>query len=437
MSLIVKIYNILRRFLKQCSVKYYRQMSKHKISWSLIKLIESFGKLQLASAALTYHTIFAIVPIMSLMIAIAKGLGYDDLFVMQIQRIFEGQEIISNSLLLYANSYLSNTKVTMWLGVGIGLLLLLYSVFSIFSTIDATFNMLWNERGRSFGKLIKTFAIVLVMPFIVVLALVLWWSVSSIFSDSIVRELNVLIVSVSTYVLTLFAAYKYIPKTRVKTKYAALSACVCGSIFALMQYFSYYIISSFNYRNIYGDLASLMIFLLLIYFTWTVCLAGSKWNYFLQKAEEQEREDDYKSINHRYHKFLCLLILERIESLYPFSGRFNTDILAANTEKEYGIPTHLTIDILRYLREKKIIFKGEKEMFHLSKRYSERTVKQMIDDLDNAGRNSDAMSILRDIHDNVSFSRLWNVINGEKVEKRDEILNTPVSKILGIENLYK
>ena len=131
----------------------------------------------------------------------------------------------------------------MWLGVGIGLLLLLYSVFSIFSTIDATFNMLWNERGRSFGKLIKTFAIVLVMPFIVVLALVLWWSVSSIFSDSIVRELNVLIVSVSTYVLTLFAAYKYIPKTRVKTKYAALSACVCGSIFALMQYFSYYIIS--------------------------------------------------------------------------------------------------------------------------------------------------------------------------------------------------
>jgi membrane protein len=109
--------------------------------------VESFSKLQLASAALTYHTIFAIVPIMSLMIAIAKGLGYDDLFVMQLKSMFEGQEIISNSLLLYANSYLSNTKVTMWLGVGIGLILLLYSVFSIFSTIDSTFNMLWNERG--------------------------------------------------------------------------------------------------------------------------------------------------------------------------------------------------------------------------------------------------------------------------------------------------
>ena len=437
MSWLIKIYNVLRRFIKQCSVKYYRQMSKHRMSWSLIKLVESFSKLQLASAALTYHTIFAIVPIMSLMIAIAKGLGYDDLFVMQIQRMFEGQEVISNSLLLYANSYLSNTKVTMWLGIGIGLILLLYSVFSIFSTIDSTFNMLWNERGRSFGKLIKTFAIVLVMPFIVVLALVLWWSISSIFSDSVIRELNVFMVSVATYVLILFAAYKYIPKTKVKAKYAALSACLCGSIFALMQYFSYYIISSFNYRNIYGDLASLMIFLLLIYFSWTVCLAGSKWNYFLQKAEEQEREDDYKSINHRYHKFLCLLIVERIESLHPFSGRFNAEILAANTEKEYGIPAHLTLDILRYLREKKIIFKGKKETLHLSKRYSERTVGQMLDELDNAGRNADVIAVLHDVHANVSFARLWCVVNEENVENSDEILKTPVSKILGIENIYK
>lgn len=427
-----KIINYLRRLIKRWSVKYYRQMSKHKISWSLIKLVESFSKLQLASAALTYHTIFAIVPIMSLMIAIAKGLGYDDLFVMQIQRMFEGQEIISNSLLLYANSYLSNTKVTMWLGVGIGLILLLYSVFSIFSTIDGTFNMLWNEKGRSFQKLIKTFAIVLVLPFIVVLALVLWWSISSIFSDSIIRELNVLVVTVSTYVLLLFAAYKYIPKTKVKAKYAALSAAVCGSIFALMQYFSYHIISSFNYRNIYGDLASLMIFLLLIYFSWTVCLAGSKWNYFLQKAEEQEREDDYRSVNHHYHKFLCLLILERIESMHPFSGRFNAEALAANTEKEYGMPIHLTLDILRYLREKKIIFKGQKDTLHLSKRYSERTVGQMLNDLDNAGRNSDAMAILRDVHKDASFARLWEVVNGANIEKREEILNTPVSKILGI-----
>ena len=134
MNWLIAIFNYVRRFIKRSSVKYYRQMSKHRFTWSIIKLVESFSRLQLSSAALTYHTIFAIVPIMSLMIAIAKGLGYDDLFVKQVQNLFQGQEVISESLLLYANSYLSNTKVTMWLGVGIGVALLLYSVFSIFST---------------------------------------------------------------------------------------------------------------------------------------------------------------------------------------------------------------------------------------------------------------------------------------------------------------
>ena len=433
MSYITKTYNTARNYAKRCYVRFFREISKFRIIWSLMKLIESFSRLQLASAALTYHTVFAIVPIMSLMIAIAKGLGYDDLFIQQVQNLFQGQEIISESLLLYANSYLSNTKVTMWFGVGIGLILLLYSVFSIFSTIDATFNMLWNEKGRSFQKLLKTFTIVLVMPFIVVMALVLWWSVSSILGDSIIRELNIFIISVATYILTLFAAYKYIPKTKVKAKYAALSACVCGSIFALMQYFSYYIISSFNYRNIYGDLASLMIFLLLIYFSWTVCLAGSKWNYFLQKVDEQEREDDYRSVNHHYHKFLCMLIIERIESMHPFSGSFNIDSLAENTEKEYALPAHMTVDIIKYLRDKKMIV-GKGDTLHLNKRYSERTVGQLLGDLDNAGRNSDAMSTLDRIHKDVALNHLWRIVNNETTENADKILNTPVREILGIKD---
>ena len=185
MNWLEQIYNYVRRIIKRGYVKYYRQMSKFRITWSLIKLIDSFSKLQLSSAALTYHTLFAIVPVMSLMIAIAKGLGYDELFIQQVRRLFQGQEAVSDYLLLYANSYLYNTKVAVWLGVGIGLILLLYSVFSIFSTIDATFNILWNQKGRSFKKLLKTFAFVMVLPFIVVLALALWWSVSSIFNNAI------------------------------------------------------------------------------------------------------------------------------------------------------------------------------------------------------------------------------------------------------------
>lgn len=428
MDWISKLYNYIHRFIKRSAVKYYRKMSEYRFTWSIIKLVESFSRLQLSSAALTYHTLFAIVPIMSLMIAIAKGLGYDELFEQLIKRIFKGQEVISESLLMYANSYLNNTKVTMWLGVGIGLLLLLYSVFSIFSTIDSTFNMLWNESGRSFKKLLKTFAIVLVMPFVVVLALVLWFSVSTIFNGTIVEEINILIVSVASYVLILFAAYKYIPKAKVKTRYAAISAGVCGSIFALMQYFSYYIISMFNYGDIYGKLASLMIFLLLIYFTWTVCLAGSKWNYFLQKADEQERENEYKAVNHLYHKFLCILIIERIESLHPFSSRFTAAAIAENAEREYQLPAHLTLEIIKYLKAKRVLFGDRNDTLYMSKRFCGRTIGQILDELDTAGRNSDVIATLKEIHSNATLNHLWCVIN-EETEERG-ILDAPVRGLL-------
>ena len=429
MSYIAKTYKKARHFATRCYVKFYREISKFRIIWSLIKLVESFSRLQRASAALTYHTIFAIVPIMSLMIAIAKGLGYDDLFIKQVQSLLQGQEIISDSLLLYANSYLNNSKATMWFGVGIGLLLLLYSVFSIFSTIDTTFNMLWNEKPRNVQKRLKTFAFVLVLPFAVILALALWWSVSSIINDTIVKEINILFISVATYILLLLAAYKLIPNTIVKTKYAAISAVVCGLIFAAMQYFSYAIISSFNYRNIYGDMASLMIFVLLIYFSWTICLAGSKWNYFLQKADEQERENEYKSINHRYMKFLCMLIIERIESMHPFTGHFDTEQLALNAEKEYGLPTHLTQSIIKHLRNKKVLFTGGNDTLRLSKRYSGLTVRELMQSLDYAGRNINVIERLKDIHGNTTLDKLWKVTNGETGDT-DNLLDIQVKEIL-------
>ena len=427
MQWIIKIYNKLRRLSKRCFVMYYRQMSKHRISWSLIKLVDCFGSLQLASAALTYHTLFALVPVMALMTAIAKGLGYDEIFLEMVRNFLQGQEAISDGLIQYTDSYLNNTKVTMWLGVGIGIGLLLYSVFSIFRTIDATFNMLWNEKPRSFHKQLKTFAFVLVLPFAVIMAIALWWSLSSIFNDSIIKELNVLIVSVSTYILLLFAAYKLIPNTTVKVKYAAFSAIACGVIFALMQYFSYYIISSFNYRSIYGDLASLMIFVLLIYFSWTICLAGSKWNFFLQNADKQEHENDYKGINNHYHKFLCMLIIERIESLHPFSSNFDIETIAANAEKEYALPAHLTNHIISHLHDKRVLFTGKGETLYLSKRYCGRTVRQMLSDLDNAGRNSDVISTLSEIHNNENIAELWQQIQDNN---DSELLDIPVRELL-------
>lgn len=422
---------MVRSFEKKMRVRYYRQVKENRFLWSFVNLGLSFTRLQQASAALTYHTIFAIVPVLSLMIAVAKGLGYDEQFEQQLQTFFPGQEVVSDTLLSFATSYLDNTKVSMWLGVGVGAILLFYSVFSIFQTIDTTFNQLWNEKGRDIFSLLKTFAFVMLLPFVVVIALVMWWSISSLFKGSTIHELNVFIISVVSYVVVLFAVYKLIPKTYVNPRFAALSALVCGSIFGVIQYFGYIVIAAFSsYRNVYGDLASLIIFLLWIYFSWTICLAGSKWSYFLQKADEQEEENRYSAVSYKYFKFICLLLIERVESVYPLSGRFNPDELAENVKSVYGIPTHVTLDIVRYLRVHKVLFDAPKSLLYLNPKYSGQTVGELLQQLDSAGRNNDVIVTAQRIHKNSALDGLWHNINEDAHEGSGDYRDILICDIL-------
>ena len=399
-----------------------KNIDNNRNLWAIVKLCTSFGSLQKASAALTYHTLFAIVPIMALMVAIAKILGYGEIFKEQVQEFFHGQDLISNNLLNFADSYLNNTQVNFWLGAGIGVILLLYSVFSIFRTIDATFNALWNMPGRSFTQLLGIFAIVLLIPFLAIILLAIWWTMSSYLKGSIIQELNVFIFSVATYFVALFAAYKLIPRAEVKVKYATIAAIVCSSVFALMQYFSYVILSMFtNYRNIYGDLASLIIFLLLIYFSWTICMAGSRWNYFLQRADKLVREKKFEGISSNYKKFLCLMILDKAEQLCSLTGKeiFDIEYITGVVHSAYDIPPHITATFTTSMINRGIfISTGDESSYRIAPEYRHRTIRELIPLFDKAGTNKEAIEEAQYAHTHKNAQMLWLYINDE--EKMDE-----------------
>ena len=111
---------------------------------------------------------------MALLVAVAKVLGYGDAFREQVDNFFAGQEGISQYLLSFADSYLSNAQMNYWLGAGVGLVLLIYSLFSIFQTIDSSFNSLWNLPAHSLKKQLEVFVFILMVPFVGIIALALW-----------------------------------------------------------------------------------------------------------------------------------------------------------------------------------------------------------------------------------------------------------------------
>lgn len=380
------------------------------IGWSLKELAQSFMQPKRSSAALTYHTLFAIVPVMSLLVAVAKGLGYAQEFKNQVSDFFHGQEMVSSKLLAYTDSYLDNTHLNSWLGASVGLVVLLYSIFSIFQTIDEEFNHQWDEKGRSFLSLLKTFAFVLVLPFVIIVLLAIWWSVSSYFRGGEMFGANTMILTTSIYILFLFVMYKCIPKCIVQWRYALLSSTICGLIFSAMQYFSYTIITMLgSYRNVYGDLASLIIFLLWIYFSWTICLAGAHWTYLLQSAREKRAFSIYKKSSSRYQEFLFYVMIDRICMMHPETLKFSWDEIIHNLGVEFNLSSHIVEDVLQQMENRGIINLSNDEMYVLEQKYKAISTTDLYHVLNTAGDDKSVINEFVALHKNKQYSEIWNL----------------------------
>lgn len=419
-----KILNTIKKQIRMFNIlSNDKEIGGNLILWSFIKLFTSHEKLKQAAAALTYHTLFAIVPVMAMLVAISKIIGMGDIFRETVEMFFEGQGGIAGTLFSFADSYLHNAQVNYWLGAGIGLLLLAYSLFSIFQTVDNTFNSLWNLKSHSIKQQLKVFLLVLLVPFLGMILLAIWISLSSyISSGGIIYEVNVFITTTCIYVAVMFLAYKFIPNTKVEARYAIKSAIVCGIAFGVIQYSWFMMMNMFSsYHNIYGDLANLVLFILWIYISWTICLAGSRWNYLLQEGKRLDQENKFKAISHNYRKFLTLLVLARCEeeSAKSDDGTFKTREIATGMGERYNMPTHFAFDIMEELERKGIILNdndnGKKKL--LDNSVKGRTVISLLEKLDDTGNNNYAMQMLMNAHEEGKESELWKFMNENR--KRD------------------
>lgn len=406
--------NRIRKTTQKLKLLYKdREIGGNLVLWSFIKFLTGPNKVKQAAAALTYHTLFALVPVMAMMIAVANLMGYGQAFREKVEVFFAGQENIANELLKFVDMYLGNTDTNYLFGAIVGLAFLLYSVFSIFQTIDESFNSLWELKEHSFKKQIKVFLLVLLIPFVSILLLAIWMSISSFFDGKgLFHEVNIFMLTTCIYIAVLFIAYKFIPNTKVNIRAAAISATFCGVVFAIMQYSASLILGLFsNYKNIYGNLASLMIFILWIYFSWTICLAGSRWNYLFQEGNKLDAENKLKRLSHNYYKFLTMLAIAKCREMTKESESktFTIKEIAAEMSATYGISVHAATKIMYTMERKGIIVADNNDRYSLCNEFMQDSETQLIDILDRAG-NNDVKEIEQ--HLNEQEKELWQKING-------------------------
>ena len=195
------------------------------------------------ASALTYSTLLAIIPALALLFAIARGFGLANLLENQIREGLVGHAQAAEVILSFIDSYLSHTKNGVFIGVG--LLMLFYTILLLTDNIERTFNSIWQvKKPRTiYRKMTDYFSMILLLPILILLS-----SGISIYLSTFVKHMEEFVllaplvkflVRLIPFVLTwgMFTAlYIFMPNTRVRFKYAILPGIIAGSGFQAFQY---------------------------------------------------------------------------------------------------------------------------------------------------------------------------------------------------------
>lgn len=239
------------------------------------------------ASALTYSSLLAMVPILAVIFAIARGFGYNKYIEVWFRDALSSQPQVADVLTDFVNSYLIHTQSGIFLGVG--LLFMLYTVLMLVNNVEETFNEIWQVSNSRplLRSLTNYMAMFFIFPIIIVVSMGL-----SIFMATIANKMGdvmllgpamKLLLDFSPYLLLslLFIwLYVYMPNTDVKFKSAIVPGILAGIAMQLLQLF--YIHSQIwvtGYNAIYGSFAALPLFMLWLQISWTICLFGAQLTY--------------------------------------------------------------------------------------------------------------------------------------------------------------
>lgn len=226
------------------------------------------------AAALTYQTLFAVVPLLTVMYTIFNAFEAFDGLSGTVEEFIFTNVVPENVAVV--REYLGefSTSATN-LGVPSGILVSVTALLMLL-TIERTFNDIWRvkEPRHGFQRFLVYWAILTLGPAVLaitayILTLPLISGVTEI--TGLIQYLPVFL-SVSMFTLL----YLAVPNCTVSFKHALAGGVLVSITFVLARSLFAFFMANSNFKLIYGTFAALPLFLLWIYISWTIVLLGAE-----------------------------------------------------------------------------------------------------------------------------------------------------------------
>lgn len=308
--------------------------------------------ISLLASNLTYMMILTIFPFFAIVIGISKGFGLDEILISELTKFVPQDEVRINYVLNIINNLIVSAKGGVLTGLGI--IILVYSVISMFDLLEKTFNNIWNvkDKRKYSTKIISYVAITFIAPIFLLLII----GSSSVIVDVVGKYLGniailtlifVRLINITLILLVLLALFLLVPNKRVQ-----LIPAFIGSLFTLIGIYVIYVIYSIlqtsinRYNIIYGSLAFVPIFLIWIKYIWTVILIGAQITYSIQTSKEFVEEKYVLSVNEtkKLGLYLLYIVIENFENMGdPFTIN--------DLKNESGLPKSIIKEGIRTLQD--------------------------------------------------------------------------------------
>jgi len=330
------------------------------------------------ASVLSYTTIFAVVPLVIVMMMLFHSLGTLEKFSEPLRDFFYEQTFIKNiqytadpndpdkkinlaqKIDEYANSYfqsMSAGSVTI-----VGSIAIVWAAIAMLINIENTFNRIWNvSRGRSFLHRVANYWAVLTLGpllFVIGIALNAHFGILVHFKGKFFIYFGQILPFLIAW-LGLFVLYVLMPNARVSYISALWGAFIAAIAWTAAKWaFGLYVIKLIPYNVVYGMLGLIPLAVLWIYTAWGIVLFGLQLTFTTQHLHTiEEAEKAAAKRGQEYFLATDLQVAEIVKFICAAFENKNAPVSSEVVSSQLNLPCDFSDKVLDHLVNAGILLK--------------------------------------------------------------------------------
>lgn len=337
--------NIKRKliyFLKEVA----RQGKISNIISGIQRALENYKRANSALwvTSLCFYTLLSLVPVFAILFSLGSWLGVAESIIIHLSKYSPLNEEMIAFLVQFSENLLENARSGVL--AGIGFLSLGWTLITMFSIVEKSFNDIWQvEKSRMILRKITDYiAFFLLFPLLILTInggmVILGKKLEGIYDIS--PYFLQIIPSLSIF-LFFTALYMLIPNTKVKLIPAFFSAVFTSVLFSGLQYFFIHLqVMIITYNKIYGSFSVIFIFFLWLKIMWFFIILGAHLSYFLQNKDLKSHSNDVNSISFKSKEYTGMIVIRELIRRY-------LNNLSPVTVKELAENNNIPYDLVLYI----------------------------------------------------------------------------------------